>query len=295
MGFGRHSITWKVECDVYAENYTKHYVDKYDGDGALRWLKPFTKATYNWSYYDFDYGEFWGMLYIDEILVWMDFYALEYCPSTELYISYTHLRPMGFIEGPLRPPEIFESMGLAISVLMAIAFIVFIATIPSPLASFTACAISVILLIVYRRFTRALFTMIPVGIVIGWVSLSLYLAGIPLNTMSAPLGVLVIGIGTEFIVLLLGRYEEEKKHRDETPHDAMVVAISRTGRAIVTTALTTLGGFAVLIVSNFVMVRDFGIATTFGVVLCLISSLVVMPPLVVWWDTRVAHRLPENL
>ncbi len=156
-------------------------------------------------------------------------------------------------------------------------------------------AIFVILLIVYRRFTRALFTMIPVGLVIAWVSLCLYIGGIPLNTMSASLGVLVIGIGTEFIVLLLGRYEEERQHRDETPHDAMVVAISKTGRAIVTTALTTLGGFGVLIVSNFVLVRDFGIATTAGVVLCLISSMVVMPPLVVWWDTRIAHRLPENL
>ncbi|MBT4513035.1 MAG: RND family transporter [Chloroflexi bacterium] len=156
-------------------------------------------------------------------------------------------------------------------------------------------AIFVILLMVYRRFTRALFTMIPVGIVIGWTSLCLYLVDVPLNTMSAVLGVLVIGIGTEFIVLLLGRYEEERKHRDETPHDAMVIAISKTGRAIVTTALTTLGGFGVLIVSNFVMVRDFGIATTFSVVLCLISSMVVMPPLVVWWDTRIAHRLPDNL
>lgn len=156
-------------------------------------------------------------------------------------------------------------------------------------------AIFVILLLVYRRFTRAVFTIIPVGLVIAWVSLCLYIGGIPLNTMSASLGVLVIGIGTEFTVLLLGRYDEERQHRDETPHDAMVIAISKTGRAIVTTALTTLGGFAVLIVSNFVLVRDFGIATTAGVVLCLISSLVVMPPLVVWWDTRIAHRLPEHL
>ncbi len=161
--------------------------------------------------------------------------------------------------------------------------------------SLCMAAIFVILLGVYRRFTRALFTMTCVGLVIAWVSLCLYLSEIPLNTMSASLGVLVIGIGTEFIVLLLGRYDEERKHRDETPHNAMVISISKTGRAIVTTALTTLGGFAILIVSDFVLIRDFGIATTIGVLLCLISSMVVMPPLVVWWDTRVAHRLPENL
>lgn len=156
-------------------------------------------------------------------------------------------------------------------------------------------AVFAVLLFVYRRFTRAMFTILPVGLVIAWVSLCLYIGGVPLNTMSASLGVLVIGIGTEFIVLLLGRYDEERRHRDMTPHDAMVVAISKTGRAIVTTALTTLGGFGVLIVSNFVLVRDFGIATTAGVVLCLITAMVVMPPLVVWWDTRIAHRLPGRL
>ncbi len=156
-------------------------------------------------------------------------------------------------------------------------------------------AIFVILLIVYRRLTRALFTIIPVGFVIGWSSLALYLAGIPLNTMSAVLGVLIIGVGTEFIVLLLGRYEEEKKEKEASPYDAMVIAISQTGRAIVTTAMTTLGGFAVLIASNFVLTRDFGIATTLGVLLCLINAIVVVPPMVVWWDERIAKKLPKNL
>jgi len=129
----------------------------------------------------------------------------------------------------------------------------------------------------------------------GGQSLVLYLGHIALNTMSAILGVLVIGIGVEFIVLLIGRYEEEKLANGISPHDAMVVAVTHTGRAIVTTAATTLGGFGVLIASDFVMIRDFGITTTVSVFLCLLTSLLVMPPLVVWWDERIAHRLPKNL
>ena len=156
-------------------------------------------------------------------------------------------------------------------------------------------AIFVVLIIVYRRITRAFLTIIPVGIVIGWASFSMWVMGLPLNTMTSVLGVLIIGVGTEFIVLLLGRYEEEKQKNGSSPHEAMVIAIAKTGRAIVTTALTTLGGFAILIISNFTFIRDFGVATTVGVFLCLISSLVVMPPLVVWWDKRVTSRLPEEL
>jgi predicted RND superfamily exporter protein len=117
----------------------------------------------------------------------------------------------------------------------------------------------------------------------------MYLLNIPLNPMTAIMGVIIIGIGTEFMVLLLGRYQEEKD-LGSPPRKAMLTAISKIGRAIVTTALTTLGGFAVLIVSDFVMIRDFGIATTVSVFLCLVSAIAVMPPLIVWLDERIFKK-----
>ena len=40
---------------------------------------------------------------------------------------------------------------------------------------------------------------------------------------------------------------------------------------------------------------DFGIATTIAVFLCLLSSMIVMPPLIVWWDRKIAKRLPSWL
>ena len=70
----------------------------------------------------------------------------------------------------------------------------------------------------------------------------------------------------------------------------MVMAISKIGRAIVTSALTTLGGFGVLIASNFVMIRDFGIATLLSVFLCLVITVAVMPGLIVWYDNWRIRR-----
>ncbi len=155
-------------------------------------------------------------------------------------------------------------------------------------------AVFVILTLVYRRFGSIVFTIIPVGAVIAWSSLDMYLIGIPLNPLTAIMGVIIIGICTEFMVLLMGRYEEEKR-LGLLPKDAMVMAISKIGRAIVTTALTTIGGFGVLIASDFVMTRDFGIATVVGVFLCLIIAITVMPGLVVWYDNwRRRHLLRET-
>ncbi|NQT31690.1 MAG: RND family transporter [Deltaproteobacteria bacterium] len=144
-------------------------------------------------------------------------------------------------------------------------------------------AIFLVLLAVYRRLGKIVFTIIPVGAVIAWSSLDMYLIGIPINPLTAVLGVLIIGICTEFMVLLMGRYDEEKR-RGVPPEKAMVTAISKIGRAITTTALTTLGGFGVLIASNFVMIRDFGIATVVSVFLSLLITITVMPGLIVWYD-----------
>ena len=154
-------------------------------------------------------------------------------------------------------------------------------------------AVFLILVLVYRRLGSIIFTIIPVGAVIAWSSLDMYIIGIPLNPLTAILGVLIIGICTEFMVLLMGRYEEEKRS-GLSPKDAMVTAISKIGRAIVTTALTTLGGFGVLIASNFVMIRDFGIATVVGVFLCLIITITVMPGLIVWYDNWRGKRIAKS-
>ncbi|MFC2058595.1 MMPL family transporter, partial [Chloroflexota bacterium] len=147
----------------------------------------------------------------------------------------------------------------------------------------------VILFLIYRRFHRALFIIMPVGLVIGLASLVMYLGGIALNPLTAVLGVIIVGIETEFMVLLSSRYEEEKRS-GVPPKLAMVAAASKTGRAIVITGLTTLAGFGILIASNFVMIRDFGIVTVVGVFFCLVSTIVVMPPLLVWFDERSLKR-----
>lgn len=156
-------------------------------------------------------------------------------------------------------------------------------------------AVFIIILIAYRRLVSSILTVIPVIAVIAWSSLVMYLIDIPLNPLTAILGVLIIGIGTEFMVMINGRYNEEKS-RGVAPEEAMVTAITKTGRAIMATALTTLGGFAVMIVSSFVMIRDFGIVTVIGVLLCLLISLGVVPGLVVWYDNaknrRGKHKKP---
>jgi len=54
----------------------------------------------------------------------------------------------------------------------------------------------------------------------------------------------------------------------------------------VTSALTTVGGFAVLMFSALPLLRDFGAIVALNVAVALLAALVVQPPLLIWADRR---------
>ena len=137
----------------------------------------------------------------------------------------------------------------------------------------------------FRSLPRAILALVPVLLAVGVSSLVVGLSGIELSPLTTVSGPLVIATCAEFSVLILGRYLEERQ-RGLAPRDASNTAASRTGRAFFTSALTTIGGFAVLIGSALPLLRDFGIVVTLNVAIALLAALVVMPPLSVWADER---------
>ncbi len=51
-------------------------------------------------------------------------------------------------------------------------------------------------------------------------------------------------------------------------------------------ALTAVSGIAVIATSQLPLLRDFGIVVGLNVAIALLSALTVLPPLLVWADTR---------
>lgn len=141
------------------------------------------------------------------------------------------------------------------------------------------------LLFRFRSLARALVTMVPIGLAVGASTVIISATGItlsPLTTVSAPL---VIASCTEFSVLIMARYLEERQ-RGLGDREASDQAAKRTGRAFFTSAATTIGGFAVLIGSALPLLRDFGLIVTLNVTIALLAALVVMPPVLVWADRK---------
>ncbi|MEM7139837.1 MAG: MMPL family transporter [Actinomycetota bacterium] len=141
------------------------------------------------------------------------------------------------------------------------------------------------LLLRHRSLIRALLAMVPVLLAVGMSSVIVAVLGLTLSPLTTVSGPLVIATCTEFSVLILGRYLEERQ-RGLTPQQATDRASARTGRAFFTSALTTIFGFGVLVFSALPLLSDFGLIVTMNVAVALLSALVVMPPILVWADTR---------
>lgn len=147
-----------------------------------------------------------------------------------------------------------------------------------------------VLLAVYRHLVKALVAILPISLIIGWSGGLMYVFGFDYTPLTATLGALVIGIGTEFTILIMERfYEEKKKGKDRK--EAIMIAIQKIGKAIIASGLTVIGGFSALIISDFVILSNFGIMTVINMTLCLVSTIIVLPPTLVLLDRFIKTKV----
>ncbi len=154
-------------------------------------------------------------------------------------------------------------------------------------------AVFLVLLVAYRRLQAAAVPLIPIVLATGWSSLLLFVLQIPLNPLSVTLGALVIAISTEFAVILSARYRAERA-RGLEPEAALGRTYARTGAAVLASAATAIAGFAVLLVSDFPMLRDFGAVTVVNLTVSLLGVMLVLPAALMWAEQRGPLRFPRS-
>lgn len=100
--------------------------------------------------------------------------------------------------------------------------------------------------------------------------------------------VLQLAVTTDYSIFLYHRYAEEKKRRDSN-NVAMDKAMQKTIASIFASSLTTFAGFLVLILMRLGLGKDIGLVMSKGVLLGLISTVVVLPPMIL-----IAEKLVER-
>ena len=142
-----------------------------------------------------------------------------------------------------------------------------------------AVAIAIILLIFFLSFgtLRAVslpFLAVSIGMI--WTLGIMSLLGMPLSIVSIMTPVLIIALGSSYSIHILNQYYHEA---DPAAKDGewLTPALCHISRTIVLASFTTAIGFGSLIAATVERIRQFGIATGIGVLICALLAMFLYP------------------
>ena len=108
----------------------------------------------------------------------------------------------------------------------------------------------------------------------------MYAIGVPWNPLTVTTASIVFGVGITYGIHVYERFREELAVSGATPEDAIQAAIVAKARPVLGSGATTMFGFGVLIVSDFPVLANFGLAIALAMGLALLSAFVFMPAVV---------------
>ena len=116
----------------------------------------------------------------------------------------------------------------------------------------------------------SLFALVPTGLGLVWTGGVLALAGIELDLFAAFAVVTLLGIGVDYGVHLVHRYQERG--------DAAAATAELTPVILVAAAITILG-YGTLVMSSYPPLRSIGLVSVVSVVALAGASVLVLPAL----------------
>ena len=162
----------------------------------------------------------------------------------------------------------------------------------------TFVVIGLIHALLFMSLKAGFLSLIPNVVPIVWVFGLMGLAGVPLNTATAMVATIAVGIAVDDTVhhmITLNRQLNE--HHDQQV--AMVNTMKSQGRPIIYVSLALAAGFLVSVVSPLVPAAHFGLFAALVMIVAMVAELVLTPilmysvRLVTLWDLVLLRMRPE--
>ncbi len=154
--------------------------------------------------------------------------------------------------------------------------------------------ILIVLYLYFRKPLSAAMPLIPVLIAVVWTGGAMGLLGIPLDMATAGMGSLLLGIGIDYGIHLMHRYEEERTKNKRPMKESLETAVVSTGTAIFTTTTTTIIGFLALTMAPLPLMANLGRVCAIGIFFCMCVVIALLPALLVIEEKYVTSRYKKN-
>lgn len=146
--------------------------------------------------------------------------------------------------------------------------------------SIVFAVIALMFLAIFKTFKAMIVGLIPNVFVALSVIGTLGLLGLPLDIMTITVAAISVGMAVDNTIHYMYRYKKEMK-KTKDPMVSMRNSHINVGRALFYTAATISIGFSILAFSNFFPTVLFGIFTSMALIISFISSLTLLPNLLV--------------
>ena len=101
-----------------------------------------------------------------------------------------------------------------------------------------------------------------------------------LNLFTQMFAVILIGVRIDYSIHIISVYHE-MRYKGESLGDAVQSTLLKSGSGVITGALTTACAFFTLMISNSRGMKEMGLILRIGIISCMLSSLMVLPSLLV--------------
>ena len=134
-------------------------------------------------------------------------------------------------------------------------------------------AVLVLMFISFRNLKLTLLSFVPfVAGAVGMLGL-MALLNLQFNFMNIFVGLMIIGVATDYAIYMLQRYQEDPAAFRGSAHE--------TGKAIVMASLTAIVGYGAFAFSHYPGLRSIGYASTFGIGLSGLAAITLLPAILV--------------
>ncbi len=146
-------------------------------------------------------------------------------------------------------------------------------------------AVTLLLWIDFRNVRSALLALLPLLVGVVWMIGAMVVLDLHMNFMNIFVITMIIGIGVDYGIHVIHRYQEEKAEPGGDP----VLAVEETARGVFLAALTTIVGFGSLATSHYPGLISMGMVSILGTLATCLVAIVVIPA---WlgWRRQVAAR-----
>jgi uncharacterized protein len=114
--------------------------------------------------------------------------------------------------------------------------------------------------------------------VMGW-------ADVPLGVATSMFAGMTLGIGVDYAIHLIERYRLARETGPST-NNAILEAVATAGPAILIDGIAVAAGFGILVLSQVPSNAKLGALLTVSIIACLLSTLVLLPPLLSIFGSR---------